>query len=158
MRSVGHLDSKERGRLGLSWCGNSGRGDDHPTSVYTAPFLLYKMKAFISCLKKKSFKTQQESERREQRLAPYPWNHILTIHVALWGQVRRAVKDQSPPLMAPSQGSSFPGGENLATTTGDLFPKDSEAWRRMLWRHWPLKQSSLISCPFPSLLLPSPWL
>ena len=72
MRGVGHLASKERGSLGPSRLGNSGRGDDHPISVHTAPLLLYKMKAFISCLKKKCFKNQQESGRRGQRLAPYP--------------------------------------------------------------------------------------
>ena len=79
-------------------------GDDHLRSMHiAASFLALWNERFYFLLEKQSFKNQEASGRREQRLSPYTRSHLQTIHEALRDQVREVVKDQSPPIMAPSQ-------------------------------------------------------
>lgn len=86
------------------------------------PFFLCKMKAFISCLKKKKFQESESKWKKGTETVPDPWNPIMPIRVALWGEVRRPVK--SSLFMAPSQGPSFPGGETIGYNHRKPIPQE----------------------------------
>lgn len=156
-RNVGHMASKEKGE-GMGQAGMAV-GEEGMTSREVCTVLSFRLcrdERFYFLLEKQSFKNQQANGRRKQRLSPYPQNHIQTtmrLYEARW---ERLWVTSLCPLWHVLK-SSFPRGETLATTTGCLFPKIFEAWKR-LFCITGLSQFSPINCLFLSLFLLSPWL